>query len=245
MIPALEIKNLRKTYNSTIAVNDISFTVKPGEFFGFLGPNGAGKTTTIHCITGIARITSGSIRVFGHDVVEDYREARKQVGLAPQEFNVDIFGRVWDILDYVGGFYGMRKHERKERIEHLLEQFDLTEHARKEFRMLSGGLKRRVMLTRAMVHNPPFLILDEPTAGVDVELRHMLWNYLRELNKEGKTILLTSHYLEEVELLCNRVAIIHKGSIAAIDDTSAFLKDGKRLEHMYLEITKKAINTET
>lgn len=238
MIPALEIQNLRKEYGSAVAVNGISFSVQPGEFFGFLGPNGAGKTTTIHCITGVANITSGSIHVYGHDVVSDYREARKQVGLAPQEFNVDIFARVWDIIDYVGGFYGMRKKERKERIEELLEKFDLKDHAKKEFRMLSGGLKRRVMLARAMVHNPPLLILDEPTAGVDVELRHMLWNYLRELNKEGKTILLTSHYLEEVELLCNRVAIIHKGSIAAIDDTSAFLKDGKRLEHMYLEITR-------
>ncbi|OGZ45019.1 MAG: hypothetical protein A3J54_03175 [Candidatus Ryanbacteria bacterium RIFCSPHIGHO2_02_FULL_45_13b] len=237
MVPALEVDNLGKAYGSAVAVNGISFTVKQGEFFGFLGPNGAGKTTTIHCITGVASITSGAIRVYGYDVVSDYRQARKHVGLAPQEFNVDIFARVWDILDYVGGFYGMPKSARKERIEHLLEQFDLTEHAKKEFRTLSGGLKRRVMLARAMVHNPPLLILDEPTAGVDVELRHMLWDYLRELNKEGKTILLTSHYLEEVELLCNRVAIIHKGSIAAIDDTSAFLKDGKRLEHMYLEIT--------
>ena len=237
MVPALEIENLRKTYGSTVAVDGISFTINAGEFFGFLGPNGAGKTTTIHCITGIANITSGNIRVYGHDVVTDYREARKQVGLAPQEFNMDIFACVWDILDYVGGFYGMPKSERRERIGYLLEKFDLGDHAKKEFRMLSGGLKRRVMLARAMVHNPPLLILDEPTAGVDVELRHMLWNYLRELNKEGKTILLTSHYLEEVELLCNRVAIIHKGAIAAIDDISAFLKDGKRLEHMYLEIT--------
>lgn len=236
---ALEIKDLRKEYGTAVAVNDISFTVKPGEFFGFLGPNGAGKTTTIHCITGIAKITSGTIQVFGHDVVTDYREARKQVGLAPQEFNVDIFAVVRDILDYVGGFYGMPKRARKERIDELLEQFDLTEHSKKEFRMLSGGLKRRVMLARAMMHNPPLLILDEPTAGVDVELRHMLWDYLRDLNKQGKTILLTSHYLEEVEMLCNRVAIVNKGVIAAMDDTSVFLKDGKRLEHMYLEITKK------
>ncbi|TSC73206.1 MAG: Uncharacterized protein G01um101470_228 [Parcubacteria group bacterium Gr01-1014_70] len=239
MIPALEIQNLRKTYGSTVAVDDISFTIKQGEFFGFLGPNGAGKTTTIHCITGIAKITSGSIHVYGHDVVKEYREARRQVGLAPQEFNVDIFACVWDILDYVGGFYGMPKRERVKRIEYLVKQFDLEEHAKKEFRALSGGLKRRVMLARAMVHDPPFLILDEPTAGVDVELRHMLWNYLRELNKEGKTILLTSHYLEEVEILCNRVAIVHRGKVVALDDISTFLKDGKRLEHMYLEITKK------
>ncbi len=240
MPPALEIKNLRKVYSSsTIAVDGISFSVQQGEFFGFLGPNGAGKSTTIHCITGIANITSGTIRVFGHDVVAGYRQARQLVGLAPQEFNIDIFARVCDSLDYVGGFYGMRKAARGERIEKLLKRFDLTSHAKKKFQELSGGLKRRVMLARAMVHNPPLLILDEPTAGVDVELRHQLWDYLRELNAEGKTILLTSHYLEEVELLCNSIAIITNGKIVAIGDKSEFLKDGKRLEHMYLELTKK------
>jgi ABC-2 type transport system ATP-binding protein len=239
MATALEIQNLRKEYNSAVAVDGISFAVQQGEFFGFLGPNGAGKSTTIHCVTGIANITSGSIRVYGYDVVADYREARKQIGLSPQEFNVDIFARTYDILDYVGGFYGLRKAERKERIAKLLQRFDLEPHAKKQFRELSGGLKRRVMLARAMVHNPPLLILDEPTAGVDVELRHVLWDYLRELNGEGKTIILTSHYLEEVEMLCNRIAIINRGKIAAIDEKSAFVKDGKRLEQMYLEITKK------
>ena len=242
MEPALEIKNLRKVYNpSHLAVDDVSFSVAPGEFFGFLGPNGAGKSTTIHCITGIAAITSGTIKVFGYDVVEQYRDARKQIGLSPQEFNIDIFANVYDILDFVGGFYGMRKNERNGRIQELFKKFDLETHAKKEFRMLSGGLKRRVMLARAMIHNPPLLILDEPTAGVDVELRHQLWGYLQELNKEGKTIILTSHYLEEVELLCNRIAIINHGKIAAIGDKFEFIKEGKKLEHMYLEITKKQI----
>lgn len=236
---ALQIQNLRKSYGTATAVNGISFNIKEGEFFGFLGPNGAGKTTTIQCITGIANITSGSIKVFGHDVMADYRVARSMVGLSPQEFNIDIFSTTRQILDYVGGFYGMRKAERAERIESLLKRFDLEPHADKEFRQLSGGLKRRVMLARAMVHNPKLLILDEPTAGVDVELRHELWRFLRELNAEGKTILLTSHYLEEVELLCNRIAIINHGDIIAIGDKSEFVKDGKNLEHMYLSLTAK------
>lgn len=234
---ALEIKNLRKVYGSTVAVDDISFFIEPGEFFGFLGPNGAGKSSTIHCVTGIANITSGTIRVFGNDVVEDYRAARRSVGLAPQEFNVDIFAPVYKILDYVAGYYGMRKTERTVRIEELLRRFNLSAHAKKPFRALSGGLKRRVMLARSMVHNPDLLILDEPTAGVDVELRRELWRHLQELNKEGKTIVLTSHYLEEVEMLCNRIAIVNHGKIVAIGDKSEFVKDGKKLEDMYLQIT--------
>ena len=236
--PALEITKLVKRYDKTTAVQGISLTVQPGEFFGFLGPNGAGKSSTIHCITGIAKITSGSIRVFGHDVDDDYRNARAMIGLAPQEANIDIFAPTWKILDYVAGYYGMPGVARKVRIEELLERFDLTSHRDKEFRALSGGLKRRVMLARAMVHNPPLLILDEPTAGIDVELRHELWDYLRELNKEGKTIILTSHYLEEVELLCERVAIINQGKIVADDNIKVFTKDGKKLEETYLKLTK-------
>ncbi len=236
--PALEIDKLVKRYGNATAVNGISLTIKQGEFFGFLGPNGAGKSSTIHCITGIATITKGHIRVFGHDVERDYRAARALVGLSPQEANIDIFAETWKILDYVGGYYGLPGPVRKQRIDELLERFELTEHRRKEFRALSGGLKRRVMLARAMVHNPPLLILDEPTAGVDVELRHELWQYLRELNKEGKTIILTSHYLEEVELLCQRVAIVNKGTIVADDRIEAFTKGGKKLEETYLALTK-------
>ena len=235
---ALEIKNLKKSYGKTTAVDDISFTIEPGEFFGFLGPNGAGKTTTINCITGIATYTEGVIRLFGIDVVKDYREARKKVGLSPQEFNVDFFTPAWKILDYTGGYYGMREKQRKNRIDELLSQFQLEEHKHKTFRELSGGLKRRLVLARAMMHDPDILILDEPTAGVDVELRHALWKSLKELNQKGKTILLTSHYLEEVELLCNRIAIIHKGSIAAIGAKDEFIKDGKKLEDKYLIITR-------
>lgn len=237
---ALEIKNLKKVYDSgTVAVDDISFSIEKGEFFGFLGPNGAGKTTTINCITGVGRVTDGTITVSGVDVVKDYREARTKVGIAPQEFNIDIFGKVWKLLDYVAGYYGLNKDERKERVDFLLKKFDLEKYRDTPFQNLSGGYKRRVMLARALVHDPELLILDEPTAGVDVELRHDLWRYLQELNKAGKTIILTSHYLEEVELLCNRIAIINKGKIVKEGTKAEFTKDGKSLEKSYLEITKK------
>lgn len=239
MNDALRIENLVKKYDTgTVAVNNISLSIPKGTFFGFLGPNGAGKSTTIHCITGVARITSGTITVFGTDVVEEYRKARTKVGVAPQEFNIDIFGKVGKLLDYIGGYYGMRKPEREKRINELLEQFDLTQYKDTAFQHLSGGFKKRVMLARALVHDPELLILDEPTAGVDVELRHDLWKYLKELNEAGKTIILTSHYLEEVELLCDKIAIINKGKIVAEGDKDDFTKDGKSLEDHYLEIAR-------
>jgi len=238
-LPALSIENLVKKYNGFEAVKGISFSISQGEFFGFLGPNGAGKTTTINCATGIARITSGSIRVFGNDVVRDYRQARRHIGISPQEFNADAFISARNMLWYIAGYYGVPLNVRRARVEDVLERFDLLSHADKQFRMLSGGLKRRVVLARAMVHDPDLLILDEPTAGVDVELRHHLWRYFRELNKAGKTILLTSHYLEEVEMLCERIAIINHGKIVAIGDKKDFISDGKRLEESYLEITRK------
>ena len=240
MVYAVKIENLVKKYDTgTVAVDGISLSIEKGEFFGFLGPNGAGKTTTIHCITGVARITSGTISVFGIDVVKDYRKARTKVGIAPQEFNIDIFGKVGKLLDYIGGYYGMRKQERKKRIAELLEQFNLTQYKDTAFQHLSGGFKRRVILARALVHDPEILILDEPTAGVDVELRHELWSDLKKLNKEGKTIILTSHYLEEVELLCNRIAIINKGKIVEDGSKEHFTRDGKSLEDHYLEITRR------
>jgi len=235
--PALSIEHVSKSYGDTVALDDITLSVPEGAFFGFLGPNGAGKSTAIHLTTGIARLTEGAIKVFGTDVVKEYREARTMIGLSPQEFNVDIFERVDRLLDFVAGYYGVSKKERRARIERLLDRFDLTKHSKKEFRELSGGLKRRVMLARAMVHKPKLLILDEPTAGVDVELRHELWNYLRELNQAGTTILLTSHYLEEVELLCDRIAIIYGGKIVEVGDKAQFVNGGKKLEERYLELT--------
>lgn len=240
--PILEVSHLVKEYGTgkkrKRAVDDISFEIPKGQFFGFLGPNGAGKSSTIHCIIGVARITGGTIKVGGTDVVTDYKEARKKIGISPQEFNTDFFGEVEDILDYMAGFYGMPKARRKERIEELLEKFELTEHRSKKFNELSGGLKRRLIIARALVHDPELLILDEPTAGVDVEQRHALWGYFKELNEAGKTIILTSHYLEEVERLCSRVAIINNGKIISDRDKDEFVKNGKTLEERYLEITK-------
>jgi len=237
---AVEIKDFKKQYRTakTPAVDGVNLTIKKGEFFGLLGPNGAGKSTTIHCLTGIALPTEGTMKVFGVDAVKDYREARRLVGLSPQEFNVDFFTPVRPLLRYVAGYYGIAPREARVRCDELLEQFGLTEHAEKPFRELSGGLKRRVMLARALVHNPELIILDEPTSGVDVELRHDLWRYMEELNKAGKTIILTSHYLEEVEKLAKRIAIINKGKVVAEGDRNEFIKDGDRLEAAYLRITK-------
>ncbi|MFT7507032.1 MAG: ABC-2 type transport system ATP-binding protein [Acidimicrobiales bacterium] len=238
----LEIKDLVKVYgkgkNAKTAVEGISLTIPKGSFFGLLGPNGAGKSTTIHCITGIAQPTSGTITVGGLDVVKDYKQARLMVGLSPQEFNVDIFATPAQLVDYMGGFYGIPASVREPRTAELLARFDLGEHKDVKFQKLSGGLKRRVILARALIHTPELLILDEPTAGVDVEQRHGLWEYLKEMNARGKTIILTSHYLEEIQYLCNEIAIINKGKIVAQGTKEEFMKDGKSVEETYLEITK-------
>lgn len=235
---AIEITNLRKVYQDKKGGKEIlhglNLEIPKGQFFGLLGPNGAGKTTTISCITGINSITSGAVVVFGKDVVKEYRLARAHIGLSPQEFNIDIFQTVDDILDYQAGYFGIVGDDMKKRREEMLEKFDLISHRDKKFQFLSGGLKRRATLAKAMMHNPDVLILDEPTAGVDVETRHALWKFLRELHAEGKTIILTSHYLEEVEALCERVAIIKGGEII-MDDTVKNLTGKKKLEEVYLE----------
>jgi ABC-2 type transport system ATP-binding protein len=239
MEKALEISNLKKIYDTgTVAVDGVSLSVEKGEFFGFLGPNGAGKSTTIHCITGISTISEGEIFVNGLNVVSDYREARKQIGLSPQEFDFEFFGPIYDTLKYIAGYFGIRDKEARARIDELVLLFELENHKDKKFNELSGGLKRRVILARALLHNPDILILDEPTAGVDVELRHDLWRYFEKLNKAGKTIILTSHYLEEVEKLCSRIGIINEGKIAVIDDKANLTKNGKTLEETYLKVTK-------
>lgn len=234
----LSIKNLTKKYGDVLAVDDLSLEIPRGSFFGLLGPNGAGKSSTINCVIGVARITAGKITVNGYDVVDDYKDARTQIGISPQEFNTDFFGRPEDIVDGVAGYYGIPGHIRKQRVDELLERFDLTQHRKKKFNELSGGMKRRLILARALVNDPDLLILDEPTSGVDVEQRHDLWRYFRELNAAGKTIILTSHYLEEVELLCNEIAIINKGKVVAQGPKEEFLKDGHTLEERYLKITK-------
>jgi len=241
--PILEVKNLVKVYGSgkdeKLAVDNISLNVSRGSFFGLLGPNGAGKSTLIHSVTGVTQPTSGQIFIDGTDVVKDYKVARTKVGLSPQEFNVNIFNTPEQIMDYMGGYYGIPKAVRKERIDSLVERFDLQKHRDVLFQKLSGGLKRRALLGRALVHTPDLLILDEPTAGVDVEQRRDLWAYLKELNEGGKTIILTSHYLEEIQYLCNEIAIINHGKIVAEGTKEEFMKGGKSVEERYLEITRE------
>ncbi|MCA9355497.1 ABC transporter ATP-binding protein [Candidatus Kaiserbacteria bacterium] len=244
--PILEIKNLTKIYRNgrreETALNNVSLDVERGVFFGLLGPNGAGKSTLIHSVTGVTEPTSGAILIDGVDVVKDYKIARTKVGLSPQEFNVNIFNTPAQIMDYMAGYYGIPKATRKEKIDSLIKRFNLEKHRDVLFQKLSGGLKRRVLLGRALVHTPDLLILDEPTAGVDVEQRRGLWEYLKELNKSGKTIILTSHYLEEVQYLCNEIAIINHGKIVASGTKAEFMRDGKSLEEKYLEITKSNNN---
>ncbi len=214
--PALDIENLVKTYPTGVeALRSVSLQIQPGEFFGLLGPNGAGKSTLIHCTTGLAQVTSGSIRTFGHDAITDYEASRLSVGLAPQEPNIDWFLTVEETLDYHAGYFGVPKRERRERAKELLETFSLTEKRDERTRTLSGGMKRRLILARAMMHRPRLLILDEPTAGVDVELRLELWHYVQRINQEGTTILLTTHYIEEAEQLCDKIAFINHGEIVA------------------------------
>jgi ABC-2 type transport system ATP-binding protein len=214
--PALQVRDLVKRYpTGTEALKGVSLDVHTGEFFGLLGPNGAGKSTLIHCTTGLARPTGGSVRVFGHDAVEHYEQARLAVGLAPQDVNLDWFLTLEETLDYHGGYFGMPRRERRERARELLDAFSLSAKKDDRTRTLSGGMKRRLILARALMHRPRLLILDEPTAGVDVELRLELWHYVQRINAEGTTILLTTHYLEEAEQLCDRIAFIHDGQIAA------------------------------
>jgi ABC-2 type transport system ATP-binding protein len=220
---ALSVRHLTKRYGNTTAVDDLSFDVAPGEFFGFLGPNGAGKTTTINAVVGLATFQSGSIEVFGNDVVRAFRAARSLVGLSPQEFNFDRYLTVEEILLYQGGYYGMRLSEAKPRAKELLDQFELSEKRKAVAQELSGGMKRRLSLARALMHKPQLLILDEPTAGLDVELRLELWDFLRMINASGMTIVMTSHYLEEVELLCNRIGIIDNGRLVALENKEALM----------------------
>ena len=219
----IEIVNLHKKYDDVHAVQGIDLSIKKGEFYGLLGPNGAGKSTTINSITSLVKPTSGNIKILGKDIVSDFRYARSQVGIASQELSNDWFFPLEDLLYYQAGFYGITRKNAKQRIEYILEKLGLYEHRKKKMRMLSGGMKRRLQIAKALVHDPQILILDEPTAGVDVELRHDLWKYLKELHVEGKTILLTTHYIDEAELLCERVGIIDKGKLI-VEDTVKNLK---------------------
>ncbi len=236
---ALHVEDLVKRYpTGTEALRGVSLDIEDGEFFGLLGPNGAGKSTLIHCATGLAQTTSGSIRVFGHDALDNYEQARLAIGLAPQDLNLDWFLTAAETLDYHGGYFGMPKKDRRERTAELLDAFSLTEKADERTRTLSGGMKRRLILARALMHRPRLLILDEPTAGVDVELRLELWQYVQRINEEGTTILLTTHYLEEAEQLCDKIAFITDGEIVAKGTSPELAAEYgvNSLEDAYLEL---------
>src|SRR5919205_3740618 len=238
-VPALKIEDLKKTYsNGFLALDGVSLEVEAGKFFGLLGPNGAGKTTLINSVVSLVRPDSGSVEVFGRDAFEEFREARRMIGVSPQEINLDKFLTVEEVLLFHAGYYGVPKKKARERAEELLERFALTWKRKQRASTLSGGMKRRVMFARALMHDPRILFLDEPTAGVDVELRYKLWEYIRELNHGGLTILLTTHYLEEAEELCEEIALINEGRIAA-QDTSAGLKErfeATNIEEVYLKV---------
>ncbi len=221
---AIEVKNLMKKYKKIVAVDDISFTIRQGDFFGLLGQNGAGKSTAIGILCGLVNKTSGSVKIFGHDVEKKYREARAKIGLVPQEFNMDKFEEVRRVLLFNAGYFGLPKHQREARVDKLLKDLGLWDKRVTRVLQLSGGMKRKLMIARALLHEPEILILDEPTAGVDVESRHSMWRFLQDLNEKGTTILLTTHYIEEAERLCGRLGIVHDGKIIAMDDKDRLLR---------------------
>ena len=211
--PAIDIKGLTKSYGELKALNGVNISIKRGEFFGLLGPNGAGKTTTINILTGLVFKESGSAKVFGKDTIKDFRYTRSKIGIAAQEFSVDWFFPIEKLLFFQAGYYGIKPKDAKPLVDSLLNRLGLSSKRNSRLRQLSGGMKRRFQIAKALVHDPEILILDEPTAGVDVELRRDLWKYLQDLHSRGKTILLTTHYIEEAELLCENVAIIDNGKI--------------------------------
>ena len=219
---AIDAVNVVKAYPRVRALDGVSLRVMQGEFFGLLGPNGAGKTTLISILAGLTRATSGSIHVMGHDVVADYRQARRCLGVVPQELVFDPFFTVRETLRIQSGYFGLRRNDAW--IDEVMANLDLTSKADANMRALSGGMKRRVLVAQALVHRPPVMVLDEPTAGVDVELRQGLWAFIRRLNRAGHTIVLTTHYLEEAQELCSRIAMLKGGRVVALDSTQALLK---------------------
>ena len=233
---AIHIQNLTKHYGEVQALNDISFEVKRGDFFAFLGPNGAGKTTTINALTGLSNFQTGQVKVFGYNVMTEYVQSRRLVGLCAQEFNFDPFLTIHELLVYQAGYFGILPKEASKRADELLARFQLTDKQNAKHRSLSGGMKKKLLLCRALIHEPEILILDEPTAGCDLELKYLIWDYLTQLNKEGKTIFLTTHYMEEAEKLCKTIGIINHGRIVRIGEKRDVLRD-KSLEAVFLEVT--------
>ena len=221
-VPAIEVSALSKRYGSLQALDGVDLCVQAGEFFALLGPNGAGKTTLISILAGLARADAGSARIQGHDVVRDYRAARRSLGVVPQELVFDPFFSVRETLRFQSGYFGLRHNDAW--IDEVMERLDLTSKADANMRSLSGGMKRRVLVAQALVHKPPVIILDEPTAGVDVGLRQGLWQFVSQLNRDGHTVVLTTHYLEEAEALCGRVAMLKQGRVVALDTTANLLR---------------------
>lgn len=222
---ALHVENVSKIYkNGVHALNNISFDVKKGDFFALLGPNGAGKSTLIGILSSLVNKTAGKVSILGHDIDSDFASAKLMIGLVPQEFNFNIFYKVGQILEYQAGYYGIPARIAAPRIEHYLKKLGLWDKRFSQVRSLSGGMKRRLLIARALVHEPRMLVLDEPTAGVDIELRRMLWDFLTELNQNGRTIILTTHYLEEAEHLCRNIAIIDRGNLIEHSSMSTLLK---------------------
>jgi ABC-2 type transport system ATP-binding protein len=224
-MPAVSFQQVCKSYQGARgtlrALDMVSFDIQQGEFFGLLGPNGAGKTTLISILAGLTRASSGAVRVMGHDVVADYAAARKALGIVPQELVFDPFFSVRETLRIQSGYFGL--HHNDAWIDELLHELGLADKSKSNMRQLSGGMKRRVLVAQALVHRPPVIVLDEPTAGVDVELRQTLWQFIARLNREGHTVLLTTHYLEEAEALCSRIAMLKLGRVVALDRTANLL----------------------
>jgi ABC-2 type transport system ATP-binding protein len=220
-VPGVEVVAVSKHYGAVRALSNVSLAIEQGEFFALLGPNGAGKTTLISALAGLARPDSGTLKVMGHDVQREYRQARRRLGVVPQELVFDPFFTVRETLRIQSGYFGIRGNDAW--IDEILANLHLTDKADVNMRALSGGMKRRVLVGQALVHKPPVIVLDEPTAGVDVELRQILWQFIRQLNRDGHTILLTTHYLEEAEALCSRVAMLKQGEIVALDTTRNLL----------------------
>lgn len=227
-IPAIKIQHLHKSFGGVQALHDVNLTVNQGEFFALLGSNGAGKTTLISILAGLVRADRGSAEIMGYDVVGDYRAARQLLGVVPQELTYDPFFTVRESLRIQSGYFGLRHND--DWIDEILSNLGLMDKANANMRALSGGMKRRVLVAQALVHKPPVIILDEPTAGVDVELRQSLWTFVRQLNAMGHTIMLTTHYLEEAEALCDRVAMLKQGQIVALDSTANLLKNASELK---------------
>lgn len=231
---AVEIRNIVKVYDDgTKALNDVSITIPQGKIYGLLGPNGAGKSTLIGIVSGTVNKTSGTATIFGLDNSKEIQKTKSLLGVVPQEIVSEPIFTVYEVLDFFSGFYGVKKNDRKKRIEEVLEAMGLSDKKESKARYLSGGMKRRLMVAKALIHNPKLVILDEPTAGVDVQLRQQIWDYVQELNKRGTTIIFTTHYLEEAEKLCEEIAIINKGKVIVEETTD-------KLKYLFGETTIEA-----